>query len=209
MAITIALNDIGKKFGKEWIFRHLTTTIEAGDRLVIRGGNGSGKSTLLQLISGFVVANEGQVKYLSNGAELSEAAIHTHIAFASPYLQLIEDFTLDEMVEHVMQLKPLMTGTDVRQFAAMAELNHARNKYIRLYSSGMKQRLKLALAILSRTDLLLLDEPVSNLDKNAITWYRELLTANVSNRTLIVSSNDISDEHFLCTKELVVTDYKK
>ena len=209
MGITIALSDIGKKYGREWIFRHLTTTIAAGDRLVIRGGNGSGKSTLLQLLSGYVVPNEGKVNYTLDGKEISESTIHQHMALASPYLQLIEDFTLDEMVEHVMELKPLVTGTDIQQFAEFAELTHARDKFIRLYSSGMKQRLKLALAILSQAPLLLLDEPISNLDKNAIAWYKALLTAHAHNRTLVVSSNDIADEHFLCTRELVVTEFKR
>lgn len=185
-------------------------TIAPNDKLVILGGNGSGKSTLLQVISGFVTPNEGTITYAEtqSGNLMPPEEIRKVISFASPYLQLIEEFTLREIVEHTAFLKPFKGNITINDFITRVELQAAENKFIRQFSSGMKQRLKLALAILADTPVLLLDEPVSNLDKNAIEWYKGMIQENTSNRTVVVCSNAITDEFFFCDKELDVTDYK-
>lgn len=206
--ISISLNNLGKKFNREWIFRNLSYEIAAGDKLLISGGNGSGKSTLLQVLSGFVSPNEGQVIHLQNRQKVSEEEIQKHISFASPYLQLIEDFTLAETLEHVSAFKPFANNISGPELIGIMELKASENKFVKQFSSGMKQRLKLALAILADTPLLLLDEPVSNLDKNAIAWYKELIAAYSNKRTIIVCSNAIADEHSFCTRELNVMDFK-
>lgn len=210
--LSIALNNIGKKFNREWIFRNLSYEINPGDKLVILGGNGSGKSTLLQILSGFVSPNEGNIVVSQKSPDISyqSSIIHPQlISFASPYIQLIEDFTLTEIIEHTTLFKPFVNKLNTTQILDIIELPHAKNKFIKQFSSGMKQRLKLGLAILADTPLLLLDEPVSNLDKNAIDWYKKTLTAYSQNRTIIVASNAIGDEYFFCTMQLNVMDYKK
>jgi len=212
--ISIRLNQIGKKFGREWIFRQVDYQINAGDKLVILGGNGSGKSTLLQVISGFVSANEGEIIYThqgtdENGINIESEQVKDNISLASPYLQLIEDFTAIEMIEHVGFFKSFVQNFSAQQVIDIIELSHAKDKYIKQFSSGMKQRLRLGLAILADTPLLLLDEPVSNLDKNAIEWYKQMINVYTNKRTVIVCSNAIDDEYFFCDKKLVVTDFKK
>lgn len=206
--LTISLNNLGKKFGKEWIFRKLSYEIAANQKLLILGGNGSGKSTLLQVISGFVTPNEGEVIVKENGQNIHADKLKNYISFASPYLQLVEDFTLEEMIEHTREFKPFMNAISSQEFIELIELQSARHKYIRQFSSGMKQRLKLGLAILADTPILLLDEPVSNLDKNAIEWYKDLISKYTVNRTVVVCSNAIADEHFFCDTELNVMDHK-
>ena len=206
--LAIHLNNIGKKFRREWIFRHINYDIKAGQKLVILGGNGSGKSTLLQVLSGFVGSSEGEQKYLLDGNEVPGEKIHKAISFASPYLQVIEDFTLLEMAEHAQLYKPFSNQISSKEFIELIQLNKASNKYIREFSSGMKQRLKLGLAILSETPLLLLDEPLSNLDKDGIAWYKKMIETYTINRTVIVCSNAISDEYFFCETQLNVMDYK-
>lgn len=207
-AITISLLSIGKKFGSEWIFRELTTEIKTGEKLLISGGNGSGKSTLLQVISGFITPNEGQIIYSLDNKKVEAENLKNHISLASPYLQLIEDFTLTEAIEHSRVFKPFVNKLSAVEVIEMIELSHAKNKLIKQFSSGMKQRLKLGLAILADTPLLLLDEPVSNLDKNAIKWYKNLIQTYALNRTIIVCSNNIDEEHFFCTGQLNLSDYK-
>lgn len=206
--INISLNSLGKKFGSEWIFRNLNSEIKAGDKLLLSGGNGSGKSTLLQVISGYVTPNEGSIKYRNEEREFDPEEIRTQISFASPYLQLIEDFTLQETIEHSKIFKPFINQHSVDEVIDIVELSHAKNKLIKQFSSGMKQRLKLGLAILSDTPVLLLDEPVSNLDKSSILWYKELIQKFTVNRTVLVCSNNIDDEHFFCTRQLNMTDFK-
>jgi ABC-type multidrug transport system ATPase subunit len=216
--VNITLKDIGKKFNREWIFRNLNAEIRASDKLVILGGNGSGKSTLLQLISGYITPNEGILSYSSfegsdsAGAEekkIDPEKIKDHISFASPYIQLIEDFTAPELISHLRLYKPFVNDFSDAQILEIAQLTHAKNKFIRQYSSGMKQRLKLAVAILADTPVLLLDEPLSNLDKNGGDWYKEMVKQYGANRTVIVCSNAISDEYFFCDRQLNVMEYKK
>jgi ABC-type multidrug transport system ATPase subunit len=209
--VSIALNNLGKKYNREWIFRHLSHTINPGEKLVILGGNGSGKSTLLQVISTFIVPNEGSVIYqnvASNPAVIEQDDIKKHISFASPYLQLVEDFTLHEMIEHAGEFKPFVKNMAPYEVMERIEMTASKNKFIKQFSSGMKQRLKLGLAILADTSLLLLDEPASNLDKNAIAWYRQLVSDHSKDRTVIVCSNAITDEYFFCDREINVMDYK-
>ncbi|MBI2723310.1 MAG: Flp pilus assembly complex ATPase component TadA [Bacteroidetes bacterium] len=206
--MNISLSSIGKKFGSEWIFRELSAEIKAGDKLFISGGNGSGKSTLLQVISGFITPNEGRVSYMLDNKEIETDSLKNYISLASPYLQLIEDFTLTEAIEHSKIFKPFINKISTVDVLEIFELSNAKNKFIKQFSSGMKQRLKLGLAILADAPLLLLDEPVSNLDKNAIMWYKSLIQTYASHRTVIVCSNNIDDEHFFCTSQLNLADYK-
>jgi len=207
--LSVQLNKLGKKFNKEWIFRDLTYEIAAGQKTVILGGNGSGKSTLLQVISGFVTPNEGTVTYTRSGSNILPEKIKSHISFASPYLQLVEELTLIEMLEHAKIFKPFVNDLSAAEVASLIELPQAKNKLVKQFSSGMKQRLKLGLAVLADTSLLLLDEPVSNLDKKAIEWYKALIEAYTQGRTVIVCSNAISDEYSFCDKELSMMDFKK
>jgi ABC-type multidrug transport system ATPase subunit len=207
--VSITLNNLGKKFNREWIFKNLSYQIESDDKLVILGGNGSGKSTLLQVISGFVTPNEGELIYNSDSKLIEPEKIKNFISFASPYLQLIEEFTIEEMISHASEFKPFVHGLSTKDVLTILQLGHTKNKYIKQFSSGMKQRLKLGLAILADTPVLLLDEPVSNLDKNAILWYHQLIASYTKNRIVLVCSNAISEEHFFCTKTIDVSSYKQ
>lgn len=209
MPLQISLQSIGKKFGSEWIFRKVTHEIKAGDKLVILGGNGSGKSTLLQIISGFVSANEGKIIFSDNSGKLIDAEhIHTSVSFASPYLQLIEDFTLEENIDHVKIFKPFKVNLSTAKIIEEIQLGHAKKKMLRQFSSGMKQRLKLGLAILADTPVLLLDEPSSNLDKDGVEWYRKMIGEHTEGRTVVVCSNNIDHEFYFCTSHLNVMDFK-
>lgn len=210
--ISITLDNVGKKFNKEWIFRRLHFEIIPGEKIVILGGNGSGKSTLLQVISGYVTASEGKIIYRdtqNQNSEIEQEEMRKHLSFASPYLQLIEDFTAAELIQHLAPAKPFLSGLSSDQIIEIAQLNHARHKFIRQYSSGMKQRLKLALAILADTSTLLLDEPLSNLDKNGTEWYKKMIVQYAAERTVLVCSNAISEEYYFCERSLTVSDHKQ
>lgn len=205
----ITLDKVGKKYNREWIFRGITHEIKPLDRLLIQGGNGSGKSTLLQIISGFVTFTEGTLVHTLGAKNIGQEVLRKHIALASPYLQVIEEFTAAELIDHLREAKPFVNNLSTPEILEIAQLTAAKNKYIRHYSSGMKQRLKLALAFLADTPLLLLDEPLSNLDKNAGLWYKQMVELYTGNRTVLVCSNAIEDEHYFCTSRLDVMDFKK
>lgn len=204
----ITLTSIGKKYGAEWIFRNVTHSFEDGSATVIFGSNGSGKSTLLQVISGYVIPNEGEL-VLQNGSEQIKAEkMHSCFAFASPYIELMEEFTFRECVLFQQKFRSWCSGLDEKKVIELSGLSHASEKQIRNYSSGMKQRAKLSLAILSNAPVLLLDEPCSNLDKQAQEWYASLMGDFRENRTVIVCSNQVKEEHFFCDKSLDIMAFK-
>jgi ABC-2 type transport system ATP-binding protein len=204
----IQLNDTGKRFGREWIFRHVNLSLAPGERMAVLGGNGSGKSTLLQVIAGFIVPAEGSVSYTALGRAIDPDSVPALLSYASPYLQVHEDLTIGELFAHVSVRRRFYTGPAADDFIEKAGLAHAKGKYIRQFSSGMKQRLKLALAVLCDTPVLLLDEPLSNLDRAGMQWYQNIMTQHADNRTVVVCSNEMQEEYFLCTRTLSVHDLK-
>ncbi len=205
----ITLNNIGKRFNRDRIFGGLTHTFNEPMHTVIVGANGSGKSTLLQIIAGSTTASEGELSYSHNGKDIPAEDLFRSISFASPYMELLEELSLEEHVRFHAGLKPFRKGLALEEIAELAELAHAKHKQIRYYSSGMKQRLKLTLAILSDTPLLLLDEPCSNLDRKAIQWYQNLITAHASDRLILVCSNQQEFEFSFCSAKIEMETYKQ
>lgn len=194
----ITLSGISKSFGREHVVRDLSHVFEPGSRTALLGPNGSGKSTLLQLVGGISIPTKGTVVHELNGTALEADRVYRHISIAAPYLSLYEELSLREAITSHMRFKPLRGNLALEEVARTALLEKHLDKPVRDFSSGMKQRLKLALAILSDTSLLLLDEPTSNLDANGSAWFRELLEKNLEKRTLVVASNRQAEETFAC-----------
>ncbi|MBE0647213.1 MAG: ABC transporter ATP-binding protein [Bacteroidales bacterium] len=206
--MTITLNGIGKKFNTEWIFRNLTSRFETGERVVFTGRNGSGKSTLLQVIAGNIHHTEGSIEYSLNGRMISDTEIFRHLSLVAPYQELIEEFTLREMLEFHFSFKPLVNGFTVPKIIDLLSFSQAKTKPITKYSSGMKQRVKLVCALLSDTPLLFLDEPTTNLDKAGIDFYLNLVNDHAKGRTILVCSNMQLVESGFCDQEIRIEDYK-
>ncbi len=203
----ILLNNIGKKYNKQWIFKNLNYTIEHGSCTAILGNNGSGKSTLLQCLMGAIQLSKGAVTYSINNETITDSLIFKNISYASPFLELVEELTLAEMVTFHQKFKPLYNNITITALANIVGLSDAIHKPIAQYSSGMKQRLKLALAFFSKSNLLCLDEPLSNLDVNGFQIYNNLIHNHLYNRTVLVSSND-TQEYSFCTHQILLQDYK-
>ena len=206
----IILENTGKKYNREWIFRGINLELTTADSYVVSGGNGSGKSTFLKLISGFQTQSEGVIAYHQSDSKdlIPVSQIYKEVAYSAPYIAVFEEYTIQELVSFAAKLKPLKNNIDYQEFLEIIELQHASNKPIKNFSSGMKQRVKLGLSILMDTSILLLDEPTSNLDKNAIKWYQNLVGNHIENRIVIVASNDQKDESFFCNKEIKIEAYK-
>ena len=201
------LENAGKRFNFEWIFKDLTYTFSKGQSYALLGPNGSGKSTLLQCLSGARTLNAGKYT-ITNRNGLVDAEIHyRHVSIAAPYLELIEEFTLSELMKFHASVKPFVNGVTTELAADLAKLKDAAHKPVKLYSSGMKQRVKLLLAVLSDVEIVLFDEPATNLDAQGLQWYKALLTEYCANRTLVIASND-PQEYDFCNHRLNVMDYK-
>ncbi len=200
----ITLQQVSKSFGRETVIKDVDRVFEPGSRTAILGPNGSGKSTLLQLIGGFSIPTKGMVTHELDGKVIEQEHVYRHISIAAPYMSLYEELSLREAIASHRRFKPLRGNLSVAEIARIALLEKHLDKPVRDFSSGMKQRLKLALAVLSDTTLLLLDEPTSNLDANGSGWFRELLEKNLEKRTLVVASNRQAEETFACSSSLEV-----
>ena len=183
----ITLEQIGRRFNREWIFRNVNYVFETGKSYAILGANGSGKSTLLQVISGSLTSSEGKVNYFNNDAPVDIENVFPELSLAAPYLDLIEEFSLSEHIDFHFQFKKYRDGYNKGSLIALLDLQHSEHKALKNFSSGMKQRVKLALAFCSDTKVLLLDEPTSNLDLQGVEWYLSL----IKQLTLILRSTII------------------
>ena len=206
--IRIELQDIGKKFNTEWIFRGVSSTFNENTTSAILGRNGSGKSTLLQVVAGNLHPTSGQVHYTLGGKSIPGDNIFHHLTMVAPYMELIEDFTLKEMLEFHFSFKSFLPGFDLATVADLLGFANVRHKQIRQFSSGMKQRVKLVTAILSNVPLILLDEPTMNLDKAGIDWYIDLIDKFKQGRTIIICSNLHQTESAFASSSLQIEDYK-
>ncbi len=205
--MTISLSDAGKRFNRDWIFRHFNYQFEAGQSYAITGPNGSGKSTLLQALSGSMYINEGITKWIIGNKEVANEEVYNHVSICAPYLEVVEEMTLREFLDFHQGFKPLISGVTTESIISLLGLEKAVNKQIRFYSSGMKQRVKLAQCIFSDTAIVLLDEPCTNLDGVGIELYHSLITSYCKNRLVVVSSND-EVEYKFCGERINISDYK-
>lgn len=208
-AMQAALEGVAKQFSREKVFRGVDHVFRPGSRTALLGPNGSGKSTLLQVVAGALVPTEGRVEHVLGGRRVHPDEVYRCVSMAAPYLGLYEDLPLCEAIAMHARFKPFRQGVAVTDVARTAFLDAHWAKPVSHFSSGMKMRLKLALAILSDTPLLLLDEPASNLDVESIAWFRKLLMDHLDGRTLIVASNRQAEETFACTESLEIGRWKQ
>lgn len=205
--MTISLSDAGKRYNRDWIYRHFSYTFEKGNAYAITGPNGSGKSTLLQSLSGSQLISEGKIEWIKNGVKTDPEQVYRDVSLCAPYLELIEEMTLSEFLEFHRGFKSFLPGLQINDIIALVGLEKAVNKQIRYYSSGMKQRVKLAQCILSDTAIVLLDEPCTNLDSTGIALYHSLIRDYGNGRLIVVSSNDETEYRF-CNERINISDYK-
>lgn len=200
----ISLENIGRRFNREWIFREVNQTFVSGNSYAILGPNGSGKSTLLQLISGSLTPSEGILRYKLSDKDIDIEGAYQYLSIAAPYLELIEEYTLSELIKFHFSFKKKVTDVSIVELLGF---DRSKNKQLKYFSSGMKQRVKLALTLCSDVPVLILDEPTSNLDKEGVEWYHQLIDQFTLNRVLLIGSNQ-EHEYGFCNHRLNITDYK-
>ncbi len=202
------LKNISKKYNADWIFYGVNFTFESNKTYAITGNNGSGKSTLLQIIYSFQTHTKGSIVYQINNTKIEEEELSKYLSFAAPYLELMDEFTLIEMLQFHFSFKPCLPNVSFSKMIEDSGLKGNENKVLKYFSSGMKQRVKLILAFYSHTPLLLIDEPCTNFDEEGIAWYRNLLLEQHHTKTIIISSNQ-SYEYDIADGVLVLDNFKK
>ncbi len=203
----ISTNSLSKRFNREWIFRNLSLDFYSGNRYCVTGPNGSGKSTLLHVLWGQVPQTSGTILYKKNMTEVPMEEVYNHIAIAAPYVDLIEEFTLEEQLTFHFQLKNIRHGLGISELIEVLALEGSRTKQIGNFSSGMKQRVKLGIGFYTEADVIFLDEPGTNLDAKVFNWYLSEFEKIPQNTITLVASNNPA-EYPGKTTELNLLTYK-
>jgi ABC-type multidrug transport system ATPase subunit len=204
--MTVSLDDLGKKFINQWLFREISLQVHTGRPLAVTGPNGSGKSTLLKIISGWMLPSKGSVNYLHDGIKIPPERIFRQIDYVAPYIELIEELSLTEFLNFHFTHKKIREGFSAGSIAEILYLEKDSDKYIKYFSSGMKQRLKLGLGFFSESPVLLLDEPTTNLDEPGKSWYKNQVEKLIAEKLIIIASNQPED-YFFTDNSISLTDY--
>ncbi len=201
--MSLTVEGVSKRFDRRWIFREISFSLSGGDSLAITGRNGSGKSTLVKILCGVLSATSGVVRLSLDGKELSAADMRHHIGLVTPYLQLYDEFSGAENLDLLSRIR---SGEDTHvpradEVLKLVGLWERRRDVVRTYSSGMKQRLKYAFALLHQPSVLLLDEPTSNLDAEGISVVKNVIEEQKRSGILVVATND-DDQASWCLRRV-------
>jgi ABC-type multidrug transport system ATPase subunit len=189
----IIAHQLGKRFEREWIFRNFSAEFSSGNTYAILGPNGSGKSTLMQVLWGQMIPSRGSVSYQINEKPIAISEVFQYVSIATPYMDLIDEFTLKEMVEFHFKHKSVRMALNTAQIMEAMNLSSSKDKPIRDFSSGMRQRLKLGLLFNTKSSMYFLDEPTTNLDSQAKDWYWQQLTKLPPEALIIIASNQAEE----------------
>jgi len=202
--VVISGKNLTKSFGSYTVINNFSFSIDGSSPCAILGKNGAGKSTVLKIMAGILKQDAGSLIMKNNTGIIPHDKRFAFLSIVAPYMELIEDFSLEEKLHfHANFSKP------INQFSTntiISNMNFDKNKHVKIkdFSSGMKQKLKIALAIFFDKPLLLFDEPCANLDSNAIDWYIETVKKHAANRTLTVFSNQNEHEYPFCKQQLML-----
>jgi heme exporter protein A len=206
---SVELQNLTKYFGRRLIFEKLNFSFKSGHVIGISGPNGSGKSTLVKIIADLISPTKGKVVHTRDGEDIPEEKLHNHIGFVSPYLFLYDEFTAAENLIHFSNIRGIKYNKEKADYL-LGELNlyDRADDAVRGYSSGMKQRLKFIFALLHEPDLLILDEPTSNLDNTGKEKVYQLIVKEGKDKLVIVASNEEPDLN-LCNEVIEIEKFKK
>lgn len=188
--MTISLNQVGKRYQNNWVFKGIDYTFESGGQYALLGANGSGKSTLLRIVAGMQHANKGTLQYTFENRSIAAEQVFRHISYCAPGMDLVEEMTIEEFLHFHFTFKAIRPSFTVSTIIGEMGMQAAAGKFIHECSSGMKQRVKLAQAFFCDSAVLLLDEPCSNLDLQGVAMYSDWLRRYSAGRLVIIASND-------------------
>jgi ABC-type multidrug transport system ATPase subunit len=188
----ISAQQLSKKFNREWVFRNFTQQFNSGEIIAITGANGSGKSTLMQVLWGQTIQTSGTIEWISDGKQIDPSELYSFISIAAPYQDLIGEFTLAEHLRFHFSYKKPINGYSTEELIRLMYLEGTEGKKVGDFSSGMRQRLRLGLALYSEAAVTFLDEPTTNLDVQGAAWYRSVLS-ETKNRLIFIATNTAED----------------
>lgn len=205
----LILTDIEKKFVTKTIFKKVNLNLKNGSSLALTGRNGSGKSTLIKIIAGLLAATKGKCTLNINGNKTDKEHLYRYTGFVAPYLNLYDELSAYENLEFFTVMKSNGKKADKEYISSLLErvnLYNRRFDFVKDFSSGMKQRLKLAFSIINSPPLLLMDEPRTNLDTYGIDIAYGIIEEQIKQGILILATNEIEDTA-MCAQSLNIEEY--
>ena len=182
-----------KVFNRRVIFEDVSFSIRQQETLLITGPNGSGKSTLVRIIGSVLTPTSGTVSLVGERVEVRESP-HFTFGLVSPYLQMYDEFTPRENLQFALAVRGLKRWfPTIQPLLEKVQLAGRLDDPVRTFSSGMRQRVKYAFALVHRPAALILDEPMANLDASGIELVKQIMREQLENGMLIVSTNDTTD----------------
>lgn len=197
----LSIQRLSKSFRDKPVFQELSFEVPTGTRLALTGRNGAGKSTLLKILSGGALPTSGLVTYRYKGRSVAIEEVFRYVHFVAPYNTVIEELSLSELFDLHRGLGCLRTFETYEAWADALAYRFPPDLPVKSFSSGMKQRVRLGLALLDDRPLLLLDEPGANLDRQGKQWMFSCLEAQETERTLILATND-EEERAVCSRRI-------
>jgi len=205
---SLSADSINKTFGRRLIFKNISFKLNLSTIFGISGPNGSGKSTLVKIIANIISPSAGRIIHNLNGSEIKPGKLHNHIGLVSPYLVLYDEFTAYENLNYFSEIRGISFNKErVDRLLNKFLLFNRRNDLVKTYSSGMKQRLKFIFALMHSPQLIILDEPTSNIDDEGKEVVYELVKEEGNKNIVIIASNEKSDLS-LCSEIIDLNDYK-
>jgi heme exporter protein A len=190
----INIQNIDKNFGDRRILQNINFSIESGQSAALIGPNGSGKTTLVKIICGLLRPSRGKVEYTENNELINSLTVYKKIGLVSPYLELYEELTARENLNFFGRIKKVPNLNDrIDDLMNRLNLNGREDDPVKTFSSGMRQRLKYVFALLAMPEVLVLDEPTSNLDIDGIDRVYRIMDLQRQDKILIIATNDKSD----------------
>jgi heme exporter protein A len=198
----LTAKELSHRFGARRVFADIGFDVTTGRSIVVTGPNGSGKSTLLMVLLGFLEPSRGQVSYWADGSRLSADEFRRRCLLVAPYQSLYDQLTAEENLKFFSSLRDLSpTGKELSEVLARVGLEGRGDDRVDEYSSGMKQRLKLALVLALRPVFVFLDEPSTNLDESGKLVMRQVINDVRAQSVLVVATNE-ADEVALAEQEV-------
>ncbi len=188
---SLTVENLGKRFGARKVFSKINFELYSGDSIAVVGSNGSGKSTLLKVILSLLVPSKGKVEYKNEHEVLTDDNFRSYVSFVSPYLNLYDHLTAEENLVFFATVAGFhVTGKEINSLLAKVGLEGRGMDYVMGYSSGMKQRLKYAVALLKKPEFLFLDEPTSNLDDDGKKMVFGIVEEYRKDTVILIATNE-------------------
>lgn len=205
---SLQVNSVKKNFGRRLIFENLNFQLTGSTIFGITGANGSGKSTLVKILAGINSPSDGKVIHTYNGKEIIPEKLHNFIGFVSPYLVLYDEFSLWENLSFFARIRDITLNKEkVNYLLEKFLLFNRKDDLVKTYSSGMKQRLKFIFALMHSPQIIILDEPTSNLDDEGKESVYQLIEIEGKENIVVIASNEEKDLRF-CKEKIKLEDYK-